>query len=238
MNVNTLKRDALRVNETLKVLPDGSTITTTGCSILVPEKYIDKQLAFIGNEVSILGIYAIVTPDGFYAVSSAMCMLRVDPSSNNKLTIGDDNYLELVFPKNSTVILSSDVVKRDVIAYQVYDFFIDAGNIPWFMTYDDLLKLFYGSDQYAGISFGANHAIIPLIISNIARDPNDKTKYYRQSIALNPKLDPAFIPFKSVIYGPKTTTAKLMGAYFDSALVSALTNPNERIEKVETLLRT
>lgn len=238
MNIKALKRDAKRVAETLTTLPDGSVVTSTGCVILIPEKYIDKQLAFIGNEVSILGIYAIITPDGFYAVSTAMCMIRIDPTSNNRVVIDDVTYLELTFPKNSTVILSSTVVKRDIIAYQVYDFLIDAGHVPWFLEYDDLLKLFYLSDQYAGITFGANHSIIPLIVSNIARDPNLKTRYFRQAINESPKAVPSFIPFKSVIYGPKTTTAKLMGAYFDSALVSALTNPNTRTEKVETLLRT
>lgn len=237
MNVASLKRDAKRVGETLKTLPDGSVVTTTGCTIVIPEKYVEKQLAFLGNDVSILGVYAIVTPDGFYAVSSAMCMLRVDPTSNTKVTIDDTSYLVLEFQKNSNVLLSSDVVKRDVVAYQVYDFFVDAGNVPWFMTYTDMLKLFYYSDKYAGISFGANHAIIPLIVSNIARNPNNKVQYYRQIVEEDRNAKPAWIPFKSVIYGPKTTTAKLSGAYFDSALVSALTIPNDRKEKVETLLR-
>lgn len=237
MNFTSLKRDAKRVLETLTVKPDGTTVTTTGCTIVIPEKYVDKQLAFMGNAVSILGIYAIVTPDGFYAVSSALCMLRVDPSSNTRVTFDDTSYLLLEFPKDSTVILSKNVVKRDVIAYQVYDFFVDAGYVPWFMSYDDLLRLFYNSDKYAGISFGNNHAIIPLIVSNIARSPVQKTQYFRQFLAESPNAKPAWIPFKSVIYGPKTTTAKLSGAYFDSALVSALTNPNDRVEKVETLLR-
>lgn len=237
MKFSSLKRDAKRVLDTLTVMPDGTTVTTTGCTIVIPEKYVDKQLAFMGNDVSILGIYAIVTPDGYYAVSSALCMLRIDPTSNARVTVDDTSYLLLEFQKDSTVILSDDVVKRDVIAYQVYDFFIDAGYVPWFMNYDDLLRLFYNSSEYAGISFGSNHAIIPLIVSNIARNAKNKTQYFRQIVSREPDAVPSFIPFKSVIYGPKTTTAKLSGAYFDSALVSALTNPNERVEKVETLLR-
>ena len=48
---------------------------------------------------------------------------------------------------------------------------------------------------------------------------------------------PALIPFRSVTYGATNTTAKLMGAYFDEGLTSALVNPSQRTEKIEELLR-
>lgn len=237
MNFASLKRDAKRVVETIKKLPDGSSVTTTGCTIVIPEKYVTKELAYMGNEVSILGIYAIITPDGFYAVSTAMCMLRVDPISNSKVVYDDTPYLLLEFQKNSPLILSEDVVMRDILAYRTYNFNISSGNVPWFLTYDDMLAMFYKSKQFTGASFGNNHAIIPTIVSNIARSPDDKTVHFRHFIAEHPNAKPEWIPFKSVLYGPKTTTAKLAGSYFDSARVSALTNPNENVEKIETLLR-
>jgi hypothetical protein len=48
---------------------------------------------------------------------------------------------------------------------------------------------------------------------------------------------PTFIPFRSPIYGATNTTAKLIGAYFDDSINSALVNPSEKVEGVESLLR-
>jgi hypothetical protein len=48
---------------------------------------------------------------------------------------------------------------------------------------------------------------------------------------------PEIIALRSVQDGASNTTAKLMGAYLDEGINSALVDPAERLERVEDLLR-
>lgn len=237
MDFGSLKRDPAQVHKTLVENPDGSVMTTTGCSIVIPERYIERELAHVADEFQTLGIFALVTNDGNYAVSTAMAMLRLNPIATTKVTYKEASYLILQFAPGSIVIHSTDVVKDEVLLYDVYNDFIDSGNIPWFVNYNDMLLMFDNSLYFTGRKLGSNHSVLPLIISTIARSGKDRRMHYRLADPLQAK-DLCWIPFNSIIYGPKTTTARLMGAYFDTGLVSALTTTNEVDERVETLLRT
>lgn len=236
MNIRNLKRNADRVVATLQDLPDGTTITKEGCEIHIPCRYEEKTLAYIGQENQILSIFAMVLSDGSYGVFTAMTMVKIDPLSSRKVVIEGEDYYVFEFPKNSTVFKSKDVVIDKLLPYYVYDYFVDNARIPWYLNYEDLPKIFDTSVEYCGYRLGANRAVLPLMIAMTARSTKDKTVYYRQIVGKE-SADVAWVPFKSVLFGPKTTTAKLMGAYFDSGLTSALVNPNDRPENIETLLR-
>lgn len=237
MDFGSLKRDPEQVHKILAENPDGSLMTTAGCFIVIPERYIDRELAHVADEFQSLGIFAIVTNDGAYAISTAMAMFRLNPIATTKITFKEEPYLVLEFAAGSTVMHSTDVVKDEVLIYDVYNDFIDSGHTPWFLGYNDSLTMFDNSAHFTGRSLGSNHAVLPLIVSTTARSNKDRRLHYRLADPLQPK-DLFRIPFNSIIYGPKTTTARLMGAYFDTGLVSALTTSNEVEERVETLLRT
>ncbi len=237
MDFRALKRDPDKVKATLVENPDGSVTTKTGCTIIIPERYIERELASVANEFHSLAIFAIATPDGFYSISTAIAMMRLNPISTSKVTYADDAYLLLEFAPGSIVMLSTDLVKNEVLVYEVYNDFIDSGHIPWFLGYNDMLTLFDDSPHFTGMRLGSNRAVLPLIISTIARSSKDRRLHYRLANPLDNK-DLSWIPFNSIIYGPKTTTARLMGAYFDTGLVSALTTQNDATERVEDLLRT
>lgn len=237
MNFQALKRDAERVKTTLVENPDGSVTTKTGCSIVIPERYIERELASVADEFQSLAIFAMVTPDGFYAVSTAIAMMRLNPISTTKVTYKEEAYLILEFAPGSIVMHATDVVKNEVLVYEVYNDFIDSGHIPWFLSYNDVLTLFEDSPHFTGMRLGSNRAVLSLIVSTIARSAKDRRVHFRLADPLNEK-DLFWIPFNSIIYGPKTTTARLMGAYFDTGLVAALTTQNDAPERVEDLLRT
>lgn len=239
MDTSKLTRDAKHVAATLRELPDGTVITKSGCTIHVPAKYVEKNLAHLDSDIYIAGIYALITPDNKYAVSNTMAMIKITPTDTKRVFINDVEYIEFEFPAGSVVFPNLNLVVNDTMAYHVYDCFVDGAIAPWFMNYVDIGKLFNSSDKHAGIRLGANRAVMEMILATTARQPADKTQYFRHVIFKPEDMSKpiAYVPFKSVIYGPNTTSAKLMGAYFDMGLVSALVNPSERTEKIETLLR-
>lgn len=233
-----LKRDADQVKRHLKVREDGAVYTTAPCKIMIPTRYKERHLANVGAETHVLGIFAIIVGD-YYAVNNTCAMMRINPSSTETVSVDDTSYLEFHFNAGDKVIHSTDLIMNDTLTYYIYDEFIAKGRIPWFINYIDLAKLFDTAEEHAGVNLG-NRAVIDLIISTIARQPDDLTKLYRhgltkiEDVYTNP---PAIVPFRSVIWNTADTTSKLIGAHFGDSVTSALVNPSESVERIEELLR-
>lgn len=241
MDITKLVRDASKVHAVLKELPDGRLVTTKGCKIYTPVAYSDGGLASVGIETWIVGIYAIVADDGkSYGVSMVNAMMRIEPTTTLKVDIDGDQFYEFVFEPGAVVCSDTMLVKIDTITFRIYDEIVAKGRVPWFLTYDDLGKLFNTAQYHAGASVGGQREVTELLISMIARDPKDRTKYYRSTVkspADSLLRPPAYIPLRSVVYQATDTTTKLMGSYFPDALQSALVTPSERVERIENLLR-
>lgn len=240
MDPKKLTRDASKVHAALKELEDGSVVTTKGCKILIPARFAEQQLAVLGSETNICGLFAIVVEDRYYGVSSAMAMMRIEPTVTNNIKCGEEDYLEFVFDPGSTVISSTELVKSDTFIYLVYSEIMAKGNVPWYMSYEDMGRIFESAPYHAGVSVGANFAVIEMIVAAISRVPDDPTKYFRHQINTAADIankEPEFIPLRSVTYGASNTTAKLIGAYWEEGLTSALVNPTDTVEPIEGLLR-
>lgn len=233
-----LIRDPVRVQSHLKER-DGSVYTDAPCRIQVPARYQDRHLVSISSEVYIVGIFALII-EGYYSVSITNAMMRINPSSTERVDVNGVEYLEFHFEKGDQVIYSTDLIKNDTLVYYIYDEHVAKGRIPWYLNYFDLSRLFETAELHGGINLG-NRAVIDLILSTIARNPKDYTQLYRhiltkpKDIETNP---PAIVPFRSVIWNTSDTTSKLIGAHFGDSVTSALVNPSERVERIEELLRT
>ncbi len=234
-------RNAAFVKERLFETKDGTVVAKSQMAIYIPERYVEKRLAVIADETYILGIFAIVAEDKHYSVSNALAMMRVKPSMITTVKFNKESYLELRFDPGSVVIADTNLVRDDVLVYRVFDEFISKGRIPWFMDYRrDMGALFASAGHHAGVQLGNNHVILDVITAAIVRDAADNVVYYRQRLKSPSDLDkvePVCVPLKSVSLGATNTTSKLVGSYFGEGLTSALVNPSETTERIETILR-
>lgn len=241
MDYQRWTRDASKVHASLYEGKDGSILTLKKAAIYVPERYAEKQLASIGAEVYILGIFALVMEDKYYAVSNALAKVRLKNPTIATVKFDGDNYLEFTFEPGSVVIADKELVKDDILAYHVFEEFITKGRVPWFMDYQrDLVGLFDTAELHAGVRLGNNHVVLEIIAAAITRSAKDPTAYYRHLIHKASDLKtiaPATIPLRSVSYGATNTTSKLVGSYFGEGLTSALVNPADKVETIETILR-
>lgn len=239
MDIFHLKRDAEYVKARLHRNESGSIVCSEPCRIQIPESYTAKNLAVIGSEVFIFGFFPIIMGDR-YAVNKTIAMMRIVPNSTEKVVIKDEPYIEFQFEAGDTVIYSTALVVTDTLTYYMYDQFIAKGNIPWFMNYFDIANMFDTADEHAGVNLGGR-AVIELIISSIARDPDDMNRLYRHILARPEDVltkPPVTVPFRSVIWNTSDTTSKLNGAYYTEGINSALVNPSQTVELIEELLRT
>jgi len=236
----TLIRDAQRVHECLQELPDGRVVTSKRVKIHIPARFAERDLAYVGVENFILGIYAIIVEDKFYGVSLVNAMIPIDPSETNRIKIFGVEYFEFVFEPGSTVFKTLELVKTDTLTYKIYDEILSGGRIPWYVGYEELGKLFDTAQYHAGANIGGNQEVTQLIASIVARDPKDRTKYYRtavQSLGDLRTVQPVYVPLMSVEYSATNTTNKLGGSYFGTGVVSALNDPSDRTERIEDILR-
>lgn len=240
MDPRSLVRDPARVHACLRELPDGRLVATKNVKIYVPTRFAERGLASIGIETHVVGIYAIVAEDKYYGVSLVNAMQRIEPTATIKVVVQDDEYYEFSFAAGATVVSSVQLVKTDTLVYKIYDEIIAKGRVPWYLGYPELGRLFDTAKYHAGANIGQNHEVTELIVSIIARDPQNRARYYRQAVRSMTdvvKTPPAFIPLRSVTYAATNTTNKLAGSYFKEGLVSALVTPAERVERIEELLR-
>jgi hypothetical protein len=239
MAIPNLIRDADYIISRLAENEDGSVVTTVPCTVQIPESFTAKNLAVIGGEVFIFGFFPIIMGDR-YAVNKTIAMMRICPSSTQKVVVNETPYIEFSFEAGDKLIYTTALVVTDTLTYYMYDQFVAKGNIPWYMNYNDMANMFDTALEHAGVNLGGR-SIIELIISTIARDPDDMTRLYRHIYTRPEDLinkPPVTVPFRSVIWNTADTTSKLNGAYYDQGINSALVNQSESVEMIEELLRT
>lgn len=241
MDISKLTRDPKKVRAIFVEMEDDSIVTREGCKIYIPNRYINKGLAGIGDTVWSVGVFVIVTDSGSYSISSATSFLTLDPSDIRQVKLPDENmYYELYFPAGSVVFKSKWLSKTDKPIDPLFEEFVINGNIPYGFTVFDYAKLFRFANMYSGFSMGANNQIFESLVAITARDPKDLNKQWRycntkQTDAYtNP---PVIVGLRNAARISTNTTAKLLGSYFGDARVSALINPPSRLEGVEEILR-
>lgn len=239
MNVSSMIRDASKIHAALKELPDGRVIALEECKIYSPTRYVERRLAYVGAEIYILGIYGITVQDAYYGVSLLNTMIPIEPTLTNRVSIRGEEYNEYVFKPGAVVFSTTTLTKTDSLVYEIYNEFIATGHIPWYMGYEELGHIFDSAKEFADANVGTNPEVTQLIASVLARDPKDRTKYYRTTPRTEEEMratPPAFVPLMSVQYAATNTTTKLGGSYFSKGVVSALIDPSERQENIEMLL--
>lgn len=238
MEINQFIRDPDRVYQALAKTKD-KLIAKEPVRIYIPVRFSEVNLAHIGSEIYTVGIFMIATEDDRYAVSSVTAMIPIDPTNTAKVKMDDTEYYEFFFRKGSTIITNLNLVQDNKLVYSIFNEIYTKGKAPWFLNYLDYSSLLHTAKKHAGVNIGENHEVMELLASMLARVPEDKTKYYRQYVKTKEdifKKQPAIIPLRSVQYSATNTTNKLAGSYFRPALVSALNNPSERQERVESIL--
>jgi len=239
VDIKQLVRDPEKVKSVLVELPDGRLTTKALVKIYIPTRFAERDLAYIGADNNIVGICAITLNDDSYAIMMVNAMVNIDPSSINRVSIEDDQYFEFTFNPGATVFKSVNLIKDDILVYKIYDEIISNGNVPWYLTYSDLGKIFDTAPYHGGANIGNNKEVTELIVSLIARDQADRTKYYRtalNSMADLKKSEPVYVGLKSVVYSATNTLNRLGGSYMQSGITASLVNKTERVERIESIL--
>lgn len=248
MDVTILKRDPARVKSYLKNVEikdsKGATtnkqvVTTKGCKIMIPVRFASQGLANISSQIYICGIFATIVEDAFYAINLTNAMFRITPTSTEKVDVNDEPYYLFIFDPGSVVIDSTLLVKNDTLVADIYGEIIAKARVPWYLGYLELAKLFESAQKFAGVRVGSQPEVDWMLVSIIARDPKDISRYYRTTIKQMSDLQtspPDFVPLQNVSATATNTFTRIGGNYFNDGVRSSLINDSTRSESIEALL--
>ena len=237
-NPERIKANLTNITATIDGVKTNQVVCKEACQIVIPQRYADLDMARIEKDIYICGIFAYVMGN-FYAVNKTTAMMHITPSSTEKVLIDEEPYFVFSFDAGSVVIYDTALVKRDVLAYSIFDLFFSKGKVPWFMNYMDLNKVFDTANKHAGVSVGNQPEVIWLLTSIVSRDPKDVTKYFRQAIKDEKELinmRPLVTPLQKVSTSATNTFNKLAGNYQTEGIRSALIYKTKRKERMEKLL--
>lgn len=233
------QRDADKIRASLKEV-NGQIIALKECTITFPVRFETIGLASVGSNTSFYGLFKIATVDGYYAIHNCMATLHSDPDSVETVTHDDgEPYYVLTYKPGSVVITDTELLQDKNIVTKVYKEFITRGKVPYYITYDDMNKVFDTVKSYAGENIGNTYELLAVPISIIARNPNDLNQYYREILdEVDPSVVlPVYVPASSVNFSANSAMTKITGGYFYSGVVSAINNPTDETEAIDHILR-
>lgn len=233
------KRNSEKVLSCLKNLPNGSTIFTKKVTIQFPVRYQDIRLAVIGEHSYVYGLFAIIV-DGEYALLNVNCYVELGKANIEKVVINNAEYYNFVYEPGDVVFLTNSLVARSNLIFLAIDNFIFLGKVPWYCTYDDVGKLFNTAASYAGTKARMTPAVMQFMAGYIGRYKDNRAKFIREVVKKKEDFTKnviSWVPLRSVFWSAPGTVNKLSGAYFNDGIVSALNNPSNRVETVESILR-
>jgi hypothetical protein len=201
--------------------------------IHIRQKWSNYGLLSHTDAVYSLGIFDMLVDETQEAGLLLAAMLEMHPSEVYVDTIDDEPHLVAIFKKGDVFIANNDVIENDKLAYVIWLEFICLGNLPKFISYDNVSQLFDVIGKVCGVSFSVNHAIFDVIYAHLFRDPDDLNVKYRLSTQ---KKKPTFIGLRNISYGAEGMM-KWIGSYSGDGLNSALVNKNEQVTNLDIALR-
>lgn len=241
MKYLSMQRNPDEVFKQLEVQDDESVLCKTEMTVVFPKRYLDRDMASIGDDVRSVGVMMIATPT-HWCLYSVCAMVSMKPDAIEYFNYQGQDYVELKFEKGSKLFNSIYVVQQDIIVYHVYKEFLSNGNIPFFVQvnhqYDDTAGLLDTAGEYAGTEIGSQREVTELIASLSPRNPDNLIEYFRQlPPEIQAKTRPNFVGMISAPFGATNTLSRTAGAYFDQGLIAAMIYPSEEVTRQETLVR-
>jgi len=212
---------------------DGKIYTKEQCIIEFPKWYLNKDLAVIEEQSKIYGIFCIIMGNK-YSVSTIPTLITTVPILVNEIEKDDTEYVQFVYNIDDPIIDNELSIKHELLSYYFFEGYFMYAKIPWYIEYEDILKVMDNLPKYASSSIGKVWTANELLVSFITRSIKDKTKFYRQ-IDLKEKYD--YIDLMNVFYSVTSPVLKLGGNYFNNALVSAIVQKTDTETKLDKLVR-
>ncbi|EKD89578.1 MAG: hypothetical protein ACD_33C00041G0005 [uncultured bacterium] len=213
-------------------IKDGKIYTKKKAFIEFPKYYENKELLTIETNIFLYGVFAIIIDDK-YSVSTIPTMLQTNPVIIEEFIKDDVEFIRFIYGKDSVIIDNTSIVRNKILSYKIFESFYVNGNVPWYIEYEDLVKILDNMPHYADSNIGSSHIANEVICSFITRVKENKTIFHR----LDAKKEYSYVDLTNIYYSAISTLNKCAGSYFSDGLVSAIVQKEVKPTKLENLVR-
>jgi len=205
--------------------------------MVYPDRYTLKGLAAIDNDVTVIGIVLVMDENYNYGVFSLMNILTVSPETVEAITIDDKPYTILEFTAPNFI--SDNVVIKDPgHVFALFEEFYTKQNIPFYIEYEDLFKMFTKSAYTTGSSLGLSPVGIGLLTSATGKDASGKksirTSFPRDKITLD---NFRWVSLSNADLAYDNNVSRLLGSYLNKGVTAALADNDAEYTTIEDTLR-
>lgn len=236
MDISKLKRDPARCLRATKKMEDGSLMAVEKLLVHIPFRFVDKDLATISENIKTIGAIGFIV-DGCYSLFLAQCRFYMWPSEVREVTIDDDKYYELEFEEGDTVIENLTVPIENKTNYYFFIEFNSYGKTPWYMSDENLNKLFDHSGYITEKKVGSTPQVYRIISGIQTRDPDKPEQQYRYSAALKEGRPPLIVGLNNHTMLLKGVFNRLGGGYLADNTVGAILEEDAQLNVNDIILR-
>lgn len=215
---------------------DGKTYTSADLTLMFPARFENIHLLEIKkNQLTTICFVCLIDNHGNYANIIAPIQATFFYNEINKTTINDIEYYTASIPKGNYVIPNISSIVSSKILLPIFKEFYIRGKIPWYLSYDEINKLFSETTKYANRNIGNNAVIFEIftaVISRLKQDKKIQVRYYP-----NQKSQVHYVGLENPYYSYDNTGAKLIGNRFEAGLTAAIIEPETKNTKVLDVLR-
>lgn len=210
---------------------DGKLFCKDKMVVEFPKWYEDKGLASIQEVAYVYGIFVMCIGER-YSVSVIPTLCAFTPILVSEVERDGVVYTQFVFGKDDPVLDNMKVVKHDILSYNFFETFYMQARVPWYVEYEDLVRVMDNLPKYGKSNLGANFISNELVSSFITRSEKNKKLFYRQGGG-----KAVFVDLMSPYYSSLSGINTLAGNYFTQSLTSAIVQKKTRSTKLEELVR-
>lgn len=240
MDISNLIRKPSIVNKAWFSPPDtGTIIAKKACKVYFPKHYMDGKLGHIDDKFNVMGVFGITVDDKYFCASDALAVMAFTPDVINIVKIQDAEYYELGWEEGSVICPNRFLVQNKSLMYEVSNEFVSKGKTPWYFDKAMMANVYKTDKLHGGVRMGDDRAIISTTASFRARDPKNREQAFRYSVRTQKEFDegqPDYLPLNSVAATASNTATKLIGAYLQEGMVSAIIEPSTTVESSEKQL--
>ena len=226
-----MKRDKDFIQSQIYV-KDGKIYTKEKTIIEFPKWYENKELLDIQDVTYLYGVFAIIIGDK-YSVSVIPTLINTTPIIIREVERENGTYIQFVYGKDDVLIDNTTIAKKDLLSYNIFENLFIYAKTPWFIEYEDLIKILDNIYPYSNSNLGNNFVATELVTSFIARTKKDKSVFLRQ----DPNAQADYVDLTNVYFSALSTLNKVAGNYFTEGLTSALVQKEKEPTKLENLVR-
>lgn len=203
------------------------------CKVRILQKFESYGCLAVSDTVKTIGVFDMWVDD---ELTGMFLVGRIEMKPSQVDTVEEDGvkFVELTFNTGDVFMVTTNVIVEEKLAYYVWMQYIRYPNVLKAMKYADQAILFDRIKTTCGIGFPVDHVVYETIFAHLSRDAEDLTLPYRNTAM---KEDFRRINLGDVSHAGRSTSSRVIGAYFSDGINAALTKPNDANSPIEDLLR-